>query len=56
MKSYNVPVHSEADRLGGLVKKQWTKPSVETLVIESAEGGSNPNRPDGNTHATKTRS
>jgi hypothetical protein len=57
MKSYNVPVHSETDQLGGQVRKQWAKPSVEIIALESAENGNNPVRPDGGgAHFSKNRS
>jgi hypothetical protein len=57
MKSYNVPVHNETDRRGGGLKKQWVKPSVEIIALESAENGNNPVRPDGGgSHFSRTRS
>jgi hypothetical protein len=57
MKSYNVPVHHETDLHGRLTKKQWVKPSVEIIALESAENGNNPVRPDGGGgHFTRNRS
>jgi hypothetical protein len=57
MKSHNVPVHNETDRSGGRPKKQWVKPSVEIIALESAENGNNPIRPDGGgSQYSRTRS
>lgn len=57
MKSHNVPDHNETDRRGGEIKKQWVKPSVEIIALESAKNGNNPVRPDGGGgHYTRTRS
>lgn len=48
MKSYNIPqVLDEANQFLAPPRKQWVKPSVEIIALESAENGNNPSRTDG---------
>lgn len=46
MKSYDIQVLNEANRLGAAAKKPWVKPSVEIIALESAKSGTNPTRSD----------
>jgi hypothetical protein len=48
MKSYNVQVHCETERLQKRGKKPWVKPSIETIALESAENGIHRHNVDGN--------
>ncbi len=58
MKSYNIPqVLDEANQFMAPPRKQWVKPSVEVIALESAENGNNPSQADGGgAHAIKPRS
>jgi len=58
MKSYNIPqVLNAMNKSVAMPRKQWVKPSVEFIALESAENGNNPSRADGGgAHSVKPRS
>jgi hypothetical protein len=57
MKSYDIQVLNETNKLGASAKKPWVKPSVEIIALESAENGTNPTRSDaGGGHYSRPRS
>ena len=48
MKSYNIPqVLNAMNKSVAMPRKQWVKPSVEIIALESAEIGSHINSVDG---------
>lgn len=56
MKSYDIPLN-EANQADAPPRKQWAKPRVEIIGLETAEAGLNPSSVDGaGAHSVRVRS